>query len=263
MTRQFIPWDGINMALSKSGCHSYEQCPYRFKLQVIDGIDFEKTEALAKGIMWHDLLYELYDKIDMKVIEREGTVEAEYSAFLPDDLIAENFIKMENQRLEAFIEADCVELFWPVLLEQYLEDRDGILVKGTDKEPEQKMMFYGTLDRLDRQQDGTYVVIDYKTGKFHQWMMSKYRFELMGYKHLIEKNYPKYKVTHGCLVFVQQDEIVYEKIGETTQKAFYKKVIRVRKRVKAKVFTKKVGPLCDYCSYVTMCLGEGETGQVQ
>ena len=251
MVRQFIPWDDVDMALSKSGCHAYENCPYRFKLQFIDDVDFERTEALLKGTYWHDLLYELYDKIDMKVIENEGTVEAEYSAYLPDDPIADNFIRMEDERLQQFIEADCVELFWPVLLEQYLEDK------------RKDWMFYGTLDRLDKQQDGSYVVIDYKTGKFHQWLMSKYRFELMGYKHLVERNYG-YKVTHGCLFFVQEGHIVYEKIGLATQRAFKTKLDRIRKRVRAKVFTKKVGPLCDYCSYVTICLGEGEeTGQVK
>lgn len=249
MTRKFIKWDDKTMPLSKSACHAYENCPYRFLLQFIRDVPFEKTEALLKGTYWHDLLYELYDKVDMKAIELSGNVEEEYRAHLPDDEITDNFIRIENERLQSYIEMDRVELFWPVLLEQYLEDRE--------------IMFFGTLDRLDKQQDGSYVVIDYKTGKFHQWMMSKYRFELMGYKHLIENNYPQYKVTHGCLVFVQQGEIVYEPIKDTTRKAFYKKLDRIRERVKAKVFTKKVGPLCDYCSYVTMCLGEGETGQVK
>ena len=257
MPRQFIPWDNETMPLSKSGCHAYDNCPYRFKLQFIDDVPFEKTEALIKGTYWHDLLYELYDKINMQEIIREGTVEAEYSAYLPDDPIADNFIRMEDERLRKFIEDDCVHLFWPILLEQYLEDKTTKLPSGNSA------MFYGTLDRLDKQQDGSYVVIDYKTGKYHQWMMSKYRFELMGYKWLVERNYPQYKVTHGALMFIQEERIVYEKIGLATERAFPKKLDRLRELIKAKVFTKKVGPLCDYCSYVTMCLGEGETGQVQ
>jgi len=251
-SRQFVPWDIKTMPLSKSALQTYEQCRNRFKRQVIDGAHEERGEQLIKGSLWHEHLYNLYGKVDRQAVISVRKVDDEYRKYLPNDPITDNFIEVENQRLEEFMKLGKHEYFWPVLLEQFYHDP--------------KYNYFGTLDRLDKSPNGNFIVIDYKTGKFHPYNISKYRRELAGYKHLIE-TVTNMKVSTGCIFFleeVKENRVMCEEIKDITMRAFHASIKRIRDRIREGHFEKNVGVLCDYCPFGIDCLSEDDalTGQV-
>ena len=99
----------------------------------------------------------------------------EYSKFLPDEEVYHNFIEMELHRWEYLQEVNRLDTFFPLLTEKRLVDND--------------LMFSGTVDRVDREEDDEFVVCDYKTSvKIKDWMKSHYRFELTGYKLMLDNS---------------------------------------------------------------------------
>jgi len=111
-------------------------------------------------------------------------------------------------------------------------------------------------------------------GKFHKWMISSYRFELMGYKHLIEANRSLIKantgvdvtkVVAGCMIFLGEEppKIHFEEIKAATERAFYAKIERTRERItecnEKGTWEKKVTQLCNWCPFMGKhCNMEGE-----
>lgn len=245
--RKSIPWDE-SIPLSKSALQTYEQCRNRFWRQVIMKMPEERGEQLVKGTLWHELLFQLYDKVDKVAVMRAEKVDEEYRKYLPADPITENFIKVENQRLEEFMKLGKHEYFWPILREQFYHDKI--------------YNYFGTLDRLDKAPNGTFIVIDYKTGHYHDYNVSKYRRELAGYKHLVETQ-TKMRVEMGCIFFLEETMVLCEEIKPITVRAFHASIKRIRDRVRERHFEKNVGVLCDYCPFTIDCLTEeGENGQV-
>lgn len=244
-SRQEISWDWEKMPLSKSMVHMFEQCPYRFFLQFIDRYPFEKTPEMAEGNRLHDELDQLYKKIDKTEIVTAADIAEAYRKCLPPVIQMQRFIELEQKRFSTV----ATKNFWPVLTERFLEDKE--------------LMYFGTLDRFDINERGIGVVIDYKMGKFHKWLETKYRFELMGYKHLLKANQKKLAeegiefkaITYGVIVFLGGDEtIVWEQeIKAVTERTFYKKIPHVRgliqKYDEEGEWPKKITPLCAYCPF--------------
>jgi hypothetical protein len=151
--------------------------------------------------------------------------------------------------------------FWPVLTEAFLYD--------------EKLQFYGTLDRMDVNEKGEAEIIDYKMGKFHKWLESKYRFEMMGYKHLVMTSREQLKtqgvefktVKFGVLVFLGDDQPVTwpQELKPITERAFYAKVPRIREHItgchETEEWDKKATPLCSWCPFFGLACTQDQVGR--
>jgi len=252
--------------LSKSGVHAYNQCPFRFYHQVVLGTPFVKSIEMFQGNIAHDLIFEVYDNIDREKIDSSSDLRREYWDFFAkrlDDIRKEDaqlgnnlgillnkFITVEEQRW-GMRNLKYPNRFWPKKKEMFLEDDE--------------IKYYGTLDRLDKWRKGKYILLDYKTGKYREYNLSKMRNEMFGYKHLVEANgIVKGEVTHWGQIFLGgvdtaiQPQVISEPFKSATEKAFYKKLEKTRKGIKFRFFPKKHTPLCDWCSYVKECMLEAE-----
>ncbi len=240
MERQFIPWDDKSMALSKSGVQQYGKCPFRFNVQVIGGVG-GTTEAMTRGKVVHDLLEKLYKQIDKNYIRFTRCVKIlieEYMAYLPENEYTERFLQIEIRRFKEMRARNRLKYFFPKFTEVYSEDRD--------------IMYYGTADRVDKMENGNYIVIDYKTGPFHKWLMTDYRFEMAGYRHLLEKNGVK-PITRWAMIFLGEKDEKLQVVGDPFQnitiRTFYNRLERVRGKIRSGDFSRKSSKLCDYCPY--------------
>jgi len=233
--------------LSKSSVLAYTYCPYQFYLQQVEGIRPEPNEAMKKGLRFHNWAEKLYDKIDKQaLINGETTIRDEYTKTMGDDFelsdkreleLYKNFIEMEEKRWK---KEENKKDFFPIKTEEFLYDDD--------------LLFFGSYDRLDKYDENSQIVMEYKTGNFKEHRISDYRFQLFGYKHLIEKNYDKYNVTHLGLIFPKDKLIKVEKFKSITESSFYKKIQRVRSNILDRKFPKK--GYCDYCLLYDKCMGD-------
>jgi len=241
MKHKAIPWNPETVPLSKSLVQMYEQCPKRFEMQVIKRVPYTKTPELQRGTDVHKRIAHLLNNVQRWKIKTADDVQREFAALLPDEIVYRNYIEIETERFERLFSQNLQHLFWPILVEHYMEDFE--------------LMYSGTLDRLDVLENGDLIVIDWKTGNYHEWSKSDYRFELIGYKHLVEKTkvFPG-TVTHGAIVFLDEKRVFVEEFDYRSINAFYRKVKRVRQKIKDKQFEQKITPMCDYCPYVGTCL---------
>lgn len=231
------PW------LSKSSILTYKYCPYKFYLKNLEKIKTPPSDAMTKGIKFHSWASSIYDELNIDEIKSgEKSLRAEILKTIPEDFtlideeeihLYENFIDMEVERWERLNDKDN---FCPITTEEYLEDED--------------LLYRGYVDRLDKCEDeDAQIIMELKTGNFKEYNMSNYRFELYGYKHLLEKKYDDYNVKYMGIIFPKDKKVVVEEFKSITGTYFYKRVKKTRKRILNREFEKK--GYCDYCDYFT------------
>lgn len=243
--RTSIPWNPETVPLSKSGIQMYDMCPYRFYLQVVCGLSASSPE-MERGKYLHAQVASVYEKVNYDEI-MAGNVEEQLRANLygrdqEEEALLETFIRMQKIKFDSL---KYKELFFPMTTERFLYDK--------------KLQFYGTFDQLDGQDDNSYIVIDWKSGKYSKWNDRNLRFGMMGYIYLIEK----------CMDIHAREFVVFHfKDGHffgpevphpSTVRAFHNRVKRTRERIKFDLtmerFKKKTNS-CQFGSFYCPFYGE-------
>lgn len=164
--------------ISATALDAYVQCPARFFLTRLLGLDTEKEPEAAEGpksigIFFHNVLQDFYQ-------ERLGQNLPAGKDMPPSifDELAETFAAhLAHEDLETRLPADVYAMLsasGKIRLERYLKGQPGTRVLSLEKKltapfeffamPGQRFTLTGTLDRLDMREGGP-VIIDYKTGK--------------------------------------------------------------------------------------------------
>lgn len=238
------PSEVPGMYLRKSSTMAYGFCPFRFALDFLLELPTEQTEVMAKGTEFHENVWLLYQLVDRnRLMDGTRTITEEYSRHLPDEEVYHNFIEMEIHRWDYLKEIDRLDTFFPLLTEQRMINHE--------------LKFTGTVDRVDMDEEDEYIICDYKTSvAIKDWMKSHYRFELMGYKVLVDssenetiRTLIKKPITKLCIIFPKPMDVFYvPKIKSVTEKAFYRRIEKVRNGIYQGDFHK-----CDASSDSRMC----------
>jgi CRISPR/Cas system-associated exonuclease Cas4 (RecB family) len=217
---------------------------------VVDNLEPEDLpEVMVIGTIFHNDVEKLYDLIDKeKILSGQVSLSDEYSKFLGTEIHYLNFIKLEQTRFDNLGGVGKVTMdFFPFHRELYMEDRE--------------LMFYGTLDRIDKVGDD-FVVIDYKVSDKpkHDSAYSKYRLELAGYAHLAEVNkIVPGKVKYIGIMFARSGDMFFEELKEASRKAFFRNLEKVKEGIKNRQFDANPGWGCQYCPYEGKCkMDEGQ-----
>lgn len=150
--------------LSPSRASDFKVCPQLFKFRSIDRLPEPTTVHQARGTTAHLALQRLFD-----LPQPQRTPEQLYDLFrqawtelradeeyegLFDDLESERSWGLDSMTLLAnYFHIEDPATFDPLDRElDMLEDLDGIVIRGI-------------LDRMDRAEDGSLIITDYKTGK--------------------------------------------------------------------------------------------------
>jgi RecB family exonuclease len=147
-----------NEYLSFSRLSRYESCPLSFKLHYIDRFEAEPGVPLRFGKMVHAVL----ERLLREVIEEERTSPlSEARAF---ELLQEAWIEERLAGVDIFTEAlDIVKDF--VRAEGIVDHRDVLAVEKEFHLPVGPFSVLGFIDRVDRVDDETVRIIDYKTNR--------------------------------------------------------------------------------------------------
>ena len=153
----------LPQSLSPSRLSDFQACPRRYQHASIDRIPQPATYATAKGRFVHYVFERLYQ---LPANERTISRARDFVANAVDEILTDDVrqeISLDDAtmtRLHEETEAIIVRFFEmedpQAVQHEGVELRIGVDVKGAP--------MYGILDRLDRDEDGSLTIVDYKTG---------------------------------------------------------------------------------------------------
>ena len=240
------------MRISYSGLDTFSICPAKYKFQYIDRIKTPKSKDAIFGTMIHDCL---------KVFHEPSR---------PIPMIEDDLLKYFTEKWDSSIYLDKQEEAFSfhqgvdILKKYYLQNQTqnfnivNLETSFSASVGNNSHQVSGRIDRIDKLEDGTFEVIDYKTSKkMPSQAVVDDNFQLSIYYLGIISRWPQIK---------EQDRPVklslyYLKHGEKlsalrTRKYIEEtenKVLELISGIEKSNFDPKMNPLCDWCSYQPYC----------
>ncbi len=228
------------MYFSYSRLASYIYCPYRYCLEYIEEIRPPFTASASFGSSLHRALegfyalplshpplndlFSLYFRRWLRYGYRSRDEEARY-------------FDEGMTILEGYYERNIPE-FRPAL---FVEKRFSVDLEGVE--------FVGVVDRVDKLDNGSYRVVDYKTAKREETMES---LQLPLYHLALERlfGYPPQQLLY---YFLREQEAARCEIREEKQEEALEIVLRVSEGVRRRRFPKNRGENCQACDFNRFC----------
>lgn len=195
--------------IRRSHIEEYKQCPYAFYLDVIKGVETQGNKWTETGILLHEL-FDKYSHID-NIVEVKKDLEDEFlEGFvkLNEDLFSNEYDKKEM--LERGLE--CIRNFvkYQIVAPKPFSTEEKFVIDIGKDIPKVQV----TVDRINKLEDGSLEIVDYKTGKVHVGQKLKKDLQpplyILGVKDKYKTSPQRFK-----LLFLKEDkERVYDKIDE-------------------------------------------------
>ena len=242
--------------LSPSRASQFKTCPKQFKYANIDKIIEPTNEVQAKGTTVHQALEDLFD-----LPNNERTTEKLH------DLFRNAWTKVRNNdehhNLFSSIEE---EREWGLdglkLLNNYMNIEDPKIFEPIERErwvrgSIEDLNLRGILDRMDRNENGELIIVDYKSGKAP---LAKYKeprfFALKLYALLIKEETGEMPVELK-LIYLQNSTIHTLKIDEEMLNLAKEEILEIWNNIKIAFKNNEFPPikntLCDWCYYKPIC----------
>lgn len=242
--------------LSPSRASQFKTCPKQFKFANIDKIKEPTTEVQAKGTTVHQALEDLFD---LKPEERNTEK--------LHNLFREAWTKVrgndEHHNLFSSVEE---EREWGLdglkLLNNYMSIEDPTSFEPLERErwvrgSIEDLNLRGILDRMDRNNKGELVIVDYKSGKAP---LAKYKeprfFALKLYALLIQKELGEMP-SELKLIYLKNSTIHTLKVTQDSLDQVKIEVLEIwnniKKAFETNEFPATKNTLCDWCYYKPIC----------
>lgn len=245
---------------SNSRVSTFEQCPYKYKLQYIEKAEpeIENTIEAFMGDIVHQSLYDLYKrKKFQQKISKELLIkfyrdlwEKEYSDDIKivkasQGLTANNYKKMGEKFLEDYY--DKYEPFEQLTI-LGLETQDMMTLKDGSR-------WHVRIDKFACDDKGNYYVIDYKTNsRMKDQEEADEDRQLAMYSFWVKdkfKDAKSVKLVWHMLAF--NKEVTSQRTEKQLEKLQDEVIALIKKIENAKEFPTNVSPLCSYCGFKYMC----------
>lgn len=143
--------------LSYSSINTYEQCPLQYRFRYIDRLEWEAKPALSFGNSLHDALEWLYSVKTPHPPGLDELLDHLSEVWVKEGYSGEaeegRYFEHAREVLSTFYRANIGRFRMPVAVEQRFEvEMEGFVLTGK-------------IDRMDRHDDGTYEILDYKTNR--------------------------------------------------------------------------------------------------
>ena len=242
--------------LSPSRASQFKTCPKQFKFANIDKIKEPTTEVQAKGTTVHQALEDLFD-----LPPEERNTEKLHNLF------REAWTKVrgndEHHNLFSSVEE---EREWGLdglkLLNNYMSIEDPTSFEPLERErwvrgSIEDLNLRGILDRMDRNNKGELVIVDYKSGKAP---LAKYKeprfFALKLYALLIQKELGEMP-SELKLIYLKNSTIHTLKVSQDSLDQVKIEVLEIWNNIKIAFETNEFpatkNTLCDWCYYKPIC----------
>ena len=242
--------------LSPSRASQFKTCPKQFKFANVDKIKEPTTEVQAKGTTVHQALEDLFDlKPDERNTEKLHNLFREaWTKVRGNDEHHNLFSSVEEERewgldglklLNNYMSIEDPTSFEPLERERW--------VRGSIED----LNLRGILDRMDRNNKGELVIVDYKSGKAP---LAKYKeprfFALKLYALLIQKELGEMP-SELKLIYLKNSTIHTLKVTQDSLDQVKIEVLEIwnniKKAFESNEFPATKNTLCDWCYYKPIC----------
>ncbi len=242
------------MRISYSGLDSFSICPAKYKFQYIDRIKTPKAKEAVFGTLIHECL---------KVFHEPS---------LPIPLSEDELLKYFTEKWNADVYKDKQEesfAFYQgvdILKKYYLQNQNQkfniinleVSFQIPISDNKEFHQITGRIDRIDKLDDGTFEVIDYKTTKKmpaqsdvdNNFQLLIYYLGVVNRWPSLEKENRPVKLSLCYLRHGEKLSVIRKKevIKETQQK-----ILDLINQINKSKFEPRVNPLCDWCQYQRYC----------
>jgi len=242
------------MRISYSGLETFSTCPAKYKFQFIDRIKVPKSKEAVFGALIHECLRFFHDPIRPTPVTQD-----ELLKYFTDKW--DNSVYSDAQE-EAFAFHQGIEILKNYYLQNQAQKFNIINLETPFEVPllegKELHQITGRIDRIDKLEDGTFEVIDYKTTKKmpaqeevdKNFQLSVYYLGLINrWPSLKKENRPVklslYYLRHGekLSTFCQTQQIQENK----------ERILSLIDQIKQSKFEPRPNPLCDWCQYQPHC----------
>jgi len=238
--------DGLHKRLSASAVDSYQRCALQFKLERDWRIAAKPAAAMQYGAAIHRVLKTYFDSV------RLGRPKSDA------ELIELFRLDLASAKIQESYQHELYEQQGVLQLQDFLTKARSIpasQVLNTEEPFEIKIgetTVVGRIDRIDRLEDGTVAIIDYKTGKARDQESADQSLQLSLYA-IAAKEKWGYKV--GALIFhnLEENVPVMTLRSETQLLDARVCVEEAAKGIAEGKFDAKPGQHCFFCAYRTLC----------
>jgi len=237
------------LTIRKSHIMSWLQCPYRYKLEFIDGLKPEIDIIEAEiGRYFHDFAAMFFEELDYETLytyDNYADVIGLFSLFLEPTMpklvrpLCENFIGMEARRYLVLKQSGFQHLFKPFEVELELAE-----VRLTNN-----IELQGHIDRIDNIVPNQLCVIEYKTHKTFQFP----RFEL-GFYSVLLHHHKRYKTPIKIAMYNPRLNIwKFEDVTERLLRTVRRHILSFANALKQNIFEKIKTDQCRFCFFLKTC----------
>jgi len=251
----------VVLAYSHSQLETYENCPYKYKLQYIERVKTRRKSIEAfMGTMVHDALEKLYRDLRMSRLPDLEELEKHYLKRWDQSINDGIFVVRNEYGPEDYRETglrcigDYYRRYHPFKggVPVWLEKRVSIPIRDAEG---RSIEFAGILDRLDSVEEGRYEIHDYKTSSSlptRQDLEGDRQLSL--YQLAVEAAYPDARevdLVWHYLVFDRELRLRREREDLESVAAVAAGLVREIER--AEDFPAREGVLCEWCEYQEYC----------
>ncbi|MFH1671656.1 MAG: PD-(D/E)XK nuclease family protein, partial [Candidatus Portnoybacteria bacterium] len=239
------------MRISYSGLDTFSICPAKYRFQYVERIRTPKSKEAVFGTLIHECLKLFHDP----------------SQLTPptEDQLLQYFTKQWNpeiysdQQEEAFAFHQGVDILKRYYLQNQGTEFNIVNLEASFQVPIDGVhQITGRIDRIDKLEDGSFEVVDYKTTKKmppqevvdKDFQLSIYYLGIINrWPSLQEQNRPVklslYYLRHGEKLSATRDN---QQAKETKEK-----ILDLISQINQSKFEPKANPLCDWCQYQPYC----------
>jgi len=239
------PRDRFLRSLSYSQLDTFNTCPLKYAYRYILNVPGAPSHAANFGNSMHETLKDFYQVLMdgrevvsfelMKKMYAINWISAGYESTEHEDARREQ----GTQMLQSFYDKHND----PWVIPEFVEKNFNIKVG--------EYMFTGRIDRIDKLDDGTYEVIDYKTGKSkalnagHKLQMAVYALACRELFHIPVSGLSFYFLEDGEKLSLKQVPKNLDKVRDD--------ILENIEKIKASGFNPTPGFLCNFCDYKVIC----------
>jgi putative RecB family exonuclease len=247
-----LPW-----SLSPSKVSSFKDCPLAFRFSAIDRLPEPSSPAAVKGTLVHRVLELLFlecekgQRTSDAALERlarawaEMQFDEEFLSLELDPATAKSFLDDARELVGRYFTLEDPNTVTAVGIEVLLEANLGSL------------RLRGIIDRLEIDENGEYVITDYKSGRapgvnFEQGRLGGVHFYAFLCEQVLGKRPAKIQLLYlgdPLAIVATPSEQSIKGLCQRTQAVW----TAVERACERDDFRPKVSRLCDWCSFKTWC----------